>query len=158
MDGRVHIPVGFLACFAVYVVTYYVYENGDTFSLAVFGVIGAYFPDFDRLYNRHRDFWTHSAILPLLGIAYMLVWNFGRYYDVLFFALGCGFHLLFDLKPGKEGKMGTYCIVKPGLHISKKKGKKTITIDRMTAKNTDRWLAFNSLACFVACIVLYVSF
>jgi len=158
MNGKVHVPVGFVACFVIYILTYVYYENGDTFSLAVFGIFGSIFPDLDQLYNRHRDFWTHSAILPLLAIFYMLVWNFGRYYDVFYFALGVGFHLLFDLKFKKEGKMGTYCIVKPVIVVRKKEGKKKLGKDCMTARNTDRWIVSNMAACFLACFMLYVLF
>lgn len=158
MEGKVHVPVGFVSCLVVYVFTYIYYENGDTFSLAFFGIFGSLLPDLDQLYGRHRDFWTHSAILPLIGVIYMLGWNFDRYYDVFYITLGVGFHLLFDLKLKKEGKMGTYCIVKPVIVIRKKEGKKKLGKDCMTAKNSDRWIIANMLACFVTCFLLYVSF
>lgn len=160
MDGRVHVPVGFMTCLVVYVLTYYYFGNGDTFSLAFFGIIGSILPDLDQLMRRHRDALTHSALFPFLTVIYMLGWNINRYYDVFFFMLAYGFHLLLDLKIKKEGKLGTYCIVKPGF-VKRKKKKSNATelgIDRMSAKNTDKWLLLNAVACFVSCFVLYLLF
>lgn len=160
MDGRVHIPAGFLACLVIYILTYYYFDNGDTFSLLFFGVVGSTFPDLDHMLYRHRDCFTHSALFPFLTIIYMLFWNQGRYYDVFFFTLAYGLHLLLDLKIRSKGKMGTYCIVKPGFVKRKKKNKNAeeLGLDRMTAKNTDKWLGLNGTACFVACISLYLLF
>lgn len=102
MNGKAHIPIGFLSCLVVYVLTYIYYGNGDTFSLAFFGCFGSMFPDLDQMYGRHRDSITHSFLAPALVVLYVLGWNFGRYYDMFYFTLSVGFHLMFDLKLKKE--------------------------------------------------------
>jgi hypothetical protein len=174
MDAKKHIPIGFLACLAVYLITYYYYGNGDTYALFIAGVFGSMCPDLDQLIHRHRDFFFHSVLFPAALLIYMLFWNQNRYYDVFFFTFSYGFHLLCDLK--FKGKIGTYLIVKPGWVLRKEKKKETkkgaikkkdkngneedyeLGIKRFTAKQTDVWLIFNFSACFAICFFLYILF
>ena len=160
MEAKVHVPIGFISCLIVYIITYYWYWNGNTFSLAFFGIFGSLLPDLDQIFKRHRDWFTHSSIIPIISVVYMLGWSFGRYYDVFYLSLAIGLHLLFDLKFDNKKKLGTYCIVKPGYVLRKKKksNKKELGMDRMTAKHTDLWLIGNMLLCFALCFLLYVIF
>ena len=153
-----HVPIGMTACIIIYILTYYYYENGDTFSLLAFGFIGSIFPDIDITFRlKHRHWLTHSSIVPMLSVIYLFIWNFDRYYDVFFFVLACGFHLISDIKFRGE-KKGTYCIFKPVRKISKndKTGKIRIAGDYMTVKNSERWLVINAAACFLSCFLLYI--
>lgn len=158
MDSRIHAPVGFLACFIIYVITYYYYDNGNTWALVFSSIVGSTLPDWDKIFQLpHRNWFTHSFIVPLLCIIYMLGWDIARYYDVFFLILSLGFHLFFDLKI--SGKMGTYCIVKPGFVMRKTKaGKKKAGYDAMTARHTDAWLLANGSACFITCFLMYILF
>ncbi|PNX48640.1 MAG: hypothetical protein BV459_01980 [Thermoplasmata archaeon M11B2D] len=56
------------------------------------------------------------------------------------FCISYGFHLLGDLKPGKEGKVLGYLIFK-------RKG------DKMSRKATDAYLALNGLFCVIASVI-----
>ena len=101
-------------------------------------ILFGYFPDIDKIPHSikyHRNWLTHSMILPMLGC---FLFN-----DSFFWIAGFiqAAHLLMDVRMGNHG--GSYCIVKP-------------SGDRMTSKHSTAWLVGNAMAFIMSFIFIYI--